>query len=109
MPSLNRLALIRSRFAALSGAVIPSAIDSFRPVPAARHSFSCLGGGVVFRTVAETFEPSDLAADFVAPTVDPIVPAIDPEMDHEIAPIARAWADFEIDAISESNKLLLMP
>lgn len=90
---MNRLNLIRSRFATLrgvkaspaSGTSFPASGTAFVPVPAPRHSLT--GGGVKFYSnPISSDEP--LPADFVPAQVEEYQPLVAPEMQA----YSNAWA-----------------
>ena len=83
---INRLQLIRSRFALLRNAGLGNA-ETFTPVPAPRHSLT--GGGVKFKSnPIEIEEP--LPADFVVPNAQDV--DYQPLVSREQQEYSNAWA-----------------
>lgn len=98
---MNRLNLIRSRFATLrgvkaspaSGTSFPASGTAFVPVPAPRHSLT--GGGVKF--YSNPILPDEpLPADFVPAQVEDYQPLAGPEIQAH----SNAWARFVEDVES---------
>lgn len=100
MDKQTRLALLKSRASSLKS-VVSDSINLFRPVPSARHSLG-LGGGVVFKANPMVEKEEGLAAPIPEIQSDLIA------LDKESASFIEAWTKFELTALSESSKLLLM-
>lgn len=105
MDKQTRLALLKSRASSLKS-VVSDSINTFRPIPSARHSLG-LGGGVVFKANPIAEKEEGLAADFAAAPIPEIQSDLI-ALDKESASFIEAWTKFELTALSESSKLLLM-